>query len=66
MTFYTTLYTACCMLPLSDNFPEGQAKTMNSETEHTVFENDMDWRKRKRRKLSEADDFQRTIFNRLD
>ncbi len=39
---------------------------MNSETEHTLFENDMDWRKRKRRQLSEEDDFQRTIFDRSD
>ena len=66
MPFYTTIYTACCILLSSDNFRKGQVKTMNSQTEHTVFENDMGWRKRKRRQLSEADDFQRTIFNRSD
>jgi hypothetical protein len=66
MLLYTTLYTACCILSSSDNFRKGQVKTMNSETEYTVFENEMDWRKRKRRQLAEADDFQRTIFNRSD
>jgi hypothetical protein len=66
MPLYTTLYTAHCIRLSSDNFRKGQLKTMNSETEHTVFENDMDWRKRKQRQLSETDDFQRTIFNRSD
>ena len=66
MPLYTTLYTARSILLLSDNFRNGQVKTMNSETEHTVFENGMEWRKRKHRQLSEADDYQRTPFNRSD
>ncbi len=66
MPLYTTIYTACCILLSYHNFRKGKLKTMNSETEHTVFENDMNWRKRKRRQLLEANDFQRTIFNKSD
>ena len=34
--------------------------------EFTVFENDMDWRKRKRLQLLEADDFRRLRFTIVD
>ena len=39
---------------------------MNKNREFTVFENNMDWRKRKRLQLLEADDFRRAIFTRAD
>jgi hypothetical protein len=39
---------------------------MNIEREFTVFVNDMDWRKRKRLQLLEADDFRRARFTRND
>jgi len=39
---------------------------MNKNREFTVFENDMDWRKRKRLQLLEADDFRRARFTRGD
>ena len=32
------------------------------DREFTVFENDMNWRKRKRLQLLDADEFQRTRF----
>jgi hypothetical protein len=35
---------------------------MNIEREFTVFENDTDWKKRKRLILLEADDFRKAIF----
>jgi hypothetical protein len=41
-------------------------KSMNIDREFTVFENDMDWRKRKRLQLLEADDFRRARFTRAD
>jgi len=39
---------------------------MNIYREFIVFENDMDWRKRKRFQLLEADDFRRARFTRAD
>ena len=39
---------------------------MNENREFTVFENDIDWRKRKRLQLLEADDFRRARFARAD
>jgi len=39
---------------------------MNENREFTVFENDMDWRKRKRLQLLEADDFRKARFTRAD
>jgi len=39
---------------------------MNMDREFTVFENDMDWRKRKRLQLLEADDFRGATFTRVD
>jgi len=39
---------------------------MNMEREYTVFENDMDYRKRKRLQALEADDFRGAIFTRMD
>ena len=39
---------------------------MNMDREFTVFENDMDWRKRKRLQLLEADDFRGATFTRAD
>jgi len=39
---------------------------MIMDREFTVFENDMDWRKRKRLQLLEADDFRRARFTRDD
>ena len=39
---------------------------MNIEREFTVFEDDMNWRKRKRLILKEADDFRRARFIRSD
>jgi len=38
---------------------------MNIEREFTVFENEMDWRKRKRLEILEEDDFRRTRFTRV-
>jgi len=39
---------------------------MNMDREFTVFENNMDWRKRKRLQLLEADDFRGATFTRAD
>jgi len=39
---------------------------MNMDREFTVFENDMDWRKRKRLQSLEANDFRRAKFTRAD
>jgi len=39
---------------------------MNMNREFTVFENDMDWRKRKWLQLLEADDFRKARFTRAD
>jgi len=39
---------------------------MNIDREFTVFENDMDWRKRKRLQSLEADDFRRAKFTIAD
>jgi len=39
---------------------------MNIDREFTVFENDFDWRKRKRLQLLEVDDFRRAKFTRAD
>jgi len=39
---------------------------MNTDREFTVFENDMNWRKRKRLQSLEADDFGRVIFTESD
>ena len=39
---------------------------MHMDREFTVFESDMGWRKRKRLKLLEADDFRRATFTRAD
>jgi hypothetical protein len=41
-------------------------KSMNIDREFTVFENDMEWRKRKRLQLLEEDDFRRARFTRAD
>ena len=66
MPLYTTIYTTYCILLSSDKFRKGQVKTMNMDREFTVFENYMDWRKRKRLQLLEADDFRRARFPRAD
>jgi len=66
MTLYVMIYTAYYILLSSDKFRKGQVKTMNIDREFTVFENDMDWRKRKRLQLLEADDFRRATFTRVD
>ena len=60
------IYTTYCILLSSDKFRRGQVKSMNMDREFTVFENDMDWRKRKRLQLLEADDFRGAIFTRVD
>ena len=38
---------------------------MNIGREFTVFENEMDWRKRKQLEILEEDDFRRTRFTRV-
>jgi len=66
MPLYTTIYTTYYIQLLSEKLRKGQAKSMNMNREFTVFENDMDWRKRKRLQSLEADDFRRAIFTRAD
>jgi len=39
---------------------------MIMDREFTVFENEMDWRKRKRLQLLDADDFRRARFTRAN
>ena len=39
---------------------------MNMDREFMVFENDMDWRKRKQIQSLDTDDFQSAIFTRVD
>ena len=60
------IYTTCCILLSSDKFRKGQTESMNMDRKFTVFENDMDWRKRKRLQLLEGDDFRSAIFTRAD
>jgi len=66
MLLYIMVYTANCILLLSDKFRKGLVKSMNIGREFAVFENDMDWRTRKRLQLLEADDFRGVKFRRLD
>ena len=66
MPLYTIVYTTYCILLSSDKFRKGPVKSMNIDREFTVFENDMDWRKRKRLQSLEADDFRGAIFTRAD
>ena len=56
------IYSTYCILLLSNKFRKGQMESMNIDREFTVFENDMDWRKRKRLQSLEADDFRRAKF----
>ena len=60
------IYTTYHILLSSDKFRRGQVESMNMEREYTVFENDMDYRKRKRLQSLEADDFRGAIFTRAD
>ena len=64
MPLYTIIYTTYCILLLSDEFWKGQVKSMKMDREFTVFENDMDLRKRKLLRSLEGDDFRRAIFER--
>ena len=66
MPLYTMIYTTHGILLSPDKFRKGQVKSMNMDREFTVFENDMDWRKRKRLQSLDADDFRRVIFTRAD
>jgi hypothetical protein len=66
MLLYTTIYTFYCILLSSDKFWIGQVKSVNMDREFTTFENEMDWRKRKRLQLFEEDDFRRAKFTRAD
>ena len=63
MLLYIMIYSTCCILLSSENFRKGQVKSMNMEREFTVFEDDRDWRKRKRLQLLEESDFRGTRFN---
>ena len=60
------IYSTYSIPLLPKKFWKGQIKTMNMDREFTVFENDMDWRKRKQLQLLEADDFRRARFTRAD
>ena len=62
MPLYAVIYTTYYIHLLSDNVWKGELKSMNIDREYTVFENDMDWRKRKRLQLLEEDDFRKAIF----
>ena len=66
MTLCIMIYTTSHLLLLSDKFRKGQVKSMNMDREFMVFENDMDYRKRKRLQALEADDFRGAIFTRAD
>ena len=66
MPLYTMIYTAYCIQLPSNKFRKGRMKSMNMNREFTIFENDMDWRKRKRLQSLEADDFRRALFTRAD
>ena len=66
MPLYTTIYTTYCILLSSNKFRKGQVKSMNIDRVFTVFENDMDWKKRKRLQSLDADDFRKAIFTRAD
>jgi hypothetical protein len=66
MHLYITIYTTYCILVSSDKLRKGQVKSMIMNREFTVFENEMDWRKRKRLQLLESDDFRRARFTRSD
>jgi hypothetical protein len=65
MSLYTIIYTTYCILLSSDKFWKGQVRSMKMDREFTVFENDMDWRKRKLLRSLEGDDFRRVIFERM-
>ena len=66
MPLYIMIYNAYCMILSSNKFRKGQVEPMNIDREFTVFENDMDWRKRKRLQSLEADDFRRAKFTIAD
>lgn len=66
MPLYIVVYTTYCILLTSKKFRKGKMKSMIMDREFTVFEDDMDWRKRKRLQLLEADDFQVARFTRID
>jgi hypothetical protein len=63
MPMYTIIYTTYCILPSSEKFRKEQVRSMEKNREYSIFENDMNWRKRKRRLQQEADDFRSTPFS---
>ena len=60
------IYSTYSIPLLPNKFWKGQMKSMNIDKEFTVFENDIDWRKRKRLQLLEEDDFRRVRLTRSD
>lgn len=63
MPMYTIIYTTYCILLSSEKFRKEQVRSMKENREYSIFENDMNWRKRKRRLQQEADDFRSTPFS---
>lgn len=60
------IYNAYCILLSSDKFRKGEIKSIMIDREFSVFENEKDYRLRKRLQLLEADDFRKAKFTRLD
>ena len=63
MPLYTIIYTTYCILSSSEKFRKEQVRSMKENREYSIFENDMNWRKRKRRLQQEADDFRSKPFS---
>lgn len=63
MPLYTIIYTTCCILLSSEKLWKEPVRSMEKNREYSIFENDMNWRKRKRRLKQEADDFRSTPFS---
>ena len=66
MLLYTMIYSTYCIPVSSDKFREEQVKSMNMNREYTVFEDDVEWRKRKRLQLLEENDFRGATFTKMD
>ena len=59
---YTTIYSSTVYCYYPTNFGKDRRKQMDIYREFTVFENDMNWRKRKRLQSLETDDFRSSRF----
>lgn len=60
------IYNTYYILLSSDKFRKEEVKSIMIDREFSVFENEKDYRLRKRLQLLEANDFRKAKFTRLD